>query len=95
QGLGLGGMSRAIRGAAPDVVIGIERGLLGARLLSWPGRRVSATDLAPARARALGADTSIPALIARGADLDRAGTALPPVPGPDEDAAILFTSGST
>ena len=95
QGLGLGGMSRAIRGAAPDVVIGIERGLLGARLLSWPGRRVSATDLAPARARALGVDTSVPALIARGADLDRAGTALPPVPGPDEDAALLFTSGPT
>src|SRR5699024_9306562 len=79
QGLGLRGMSRAVRGAAPDVVIGIERGLAGARMLSWPGRRISATDLAPARARALGADTSIPALIARGADLDRAGTALPPV----------------
>ena len=95
QGLGLGGMSRAIRGAVPEVVIGIERGLTGARLLSWPGRRISATDLAPARARALGVETSVPALITRGAQLDRTGAALPPVPSADEDAAILFTSGST
>ncbi|WP_454083310.1 AMP-binding protein [Georgenia sp. Marseille-Q6866] len=95
QGLGLRGMSRAIRGASPDVVIGIDRGLVGARLLSWPGRRVAVSELPPTQARALGVTDSLPGLTARGADLERAGTELPPVPSPDDDAAILFTSGST
>ena len=95
QGLGLRGMSRAIRGAAPDVVIGIDRGLAGARLLSWPGRRIAATELSPTAMRALGAETSLPALVSRGAALARAGAELPPEPDPDDDGAILFTSGST
>ncbi|WP_413450406.1 alpha/beta fold hydrolase [Georgenia phoenicis] len=95
QGLGLRGMSRAIRGASPDVVMGIDRGLVGARLLSWPGRRVAVSELPPAQARALGVSDSLPGLLARGAELERAGTDLPPLPGPDDDAAILFTSGST
>ncbi len=95
QGLGLRGMSRAIRGASPDVVIGIDRGLVGARLLSWPGRRVAVSELPTAQARALGVSDTLPGLIARGAELEGAGTDLPPLPGPDDDAAILFTSGST
>ncbi|WP_324653466.1 alpha/beta fold hydrolase [Georgenia sp. H159] len=95
QGLGLRGMSRAIRGAGPDVVIGIERGLAGARVLSWPGTRIAVSELPPATARALGVTDTLPGLIARGADLERAGADLPPVPAPDDDAAILFTSGST
>ncbi|PYF99190.1 Acyl-CoA synthetase (AMP-forming)/AMP-acid ligase II [Georgenia satyanarayanai] len=95
QGLGLRGMSRAIRGASPDVVIGIERGLVGARVLSWPGRRVAVSELPPAQARALGVTDTLPGLTARGAELEGAGTDLPPLPGPDDDAAILFTSGST
>ena len=95
QGLGLRGMSRAIRGASPDVVIGIDRGLVGARVLSWPGRRVAVSELPPAQARALGVSDTLPGLLARGAELEDAGTDLPPLPGPDDDAAILFTSGST
>jgi len=95
QGLGLRGMSRAVRGAAPDVVIGIERGLVGARLLAWPGRRIAAAELPPAALRAVGAETTLPALVARGAELERAGAALPPEPDPAADGAILFTSGST
>src|SRR5690606_40853206 len=47
QGLGLRGMSRAVRGAAPVVVIGIDRGLLWSRLLARPGRRIAAAGLAP------------------------------------------------
>ncbi|HLT83787.1 MAG TPA: AMP-binding protein, partial [Phototrophicaceae bacterium] len=95
QGLGLRGMSRAIRGAGPDLVIGIERGLVGARVLGWPGRRVAATELSPRAARALGVTDSLGGLVARGAQLEQAGTALPPEPDLDDDAAILFTSGST
>ncbi|MGO1509863.1 MAG: alpha/beta fold hydrolase [Actinomycetaceae bacterium] len=95
QGLGLRGMSRALRGADPDVLIGIDRALVGARLLGWPGRRVAATDLSPGRARALGARTTVPDLVARGALLERDGATLPAGPEPDDDAAVLFTSGST
>ncbi|WP_230976395.1 alpha/beta fold hydrolase [Georgenia wutianyii] len=95
QGLGLRGMSRAIRGAGPDVVIGIERGLVGARIMAWPGRRIAATELPAPAARALGVSDTLPRLLARGAGLERAGIALPPEPDLDDDAAILFTSGST
>jgi len=95
QGLGLRGMSRAIRGAGPDLVIGIDRGLVGARLLSWPGRRIAAGELTPSAARALGVSDTLPGLVDRGAELERTGAVLPPVPAPDDDAAILFTSGST
>ncbi|WP_154796904.1 alpha/beta fold hydrolase [Occultella kanbiaonis] len=95
QGLGRAGMSRAIRGADPDHLIGVERALVGARVLGWPGRRISVTDLAPARRRALGVEATVPGLIARGAALRAAGTDLGPMPAADDDAAILFTSGST
>ncbi|MGC5616538.1 alpha/beta fold hydrolase [Georgenia sp. Z1491] len=94
QGLGLRGMSRALRGADPSVVVGIERGLVGARLLRWPGRRVAAAP-GQARARALGAETTVDDLVARGAHLERTGATPPAGPDPDDDAAILFTSGST
>ncbi|MGC5629184.1 alpha/beta fold hydrolase [Georgenia sp. Z1344] len=95
QGLGLRGMSRALRGADPDLIIGIERGLVGARLLGWPGRRVAATELSPARTRVLGAESDVETLVARGAQLERTGAVLPGAPDPDDDAAVLFTSGST
>ncbi|MEE6296161.1 alpha/beta fold hydrolase [Georgenia wangjunii] len=95
QGLGLAGMSRAIRGADPDHLIGIERGLAGARLLGWPGRRIAVDDLAPARRRVLGVSASVGELIARGASLRAEGADLGPMPDADDDAAILFTSGST
>ncbi|TKV29903.1 alpha/beta fold hydrolase [Arthrobacter sp. NamB2] len=92
-GLGTRGLSRAVRGSAPDVVIGIERALGAARAFGWPGRRISATPLSAARRRVLRVDASLNDL--------RAATALPdvladsPVPAADADAAILFTSGST
>ncbi|MBK5248968.1 MAG: alpha/beta fold hydrolase, partial [Actinomycetales bacterium] len=39
-GLGTRGLTLAVRGSAPDHIIGIERALVGARLLRWPGRRL-------------------------------------------------------
>jgi acyl-CoA synthetase (AMP-forming)/AMP-acid ligase II/pimeloyl-ACP methyl ester carboxylesterase len=90
RGLGIRGLSRAVRGAVPDVVIGEVAGLAAARALGWPGRRISAASLPAAGSRALGVDASL-------SDLARAGRGrvLPPPPAPNADAAVLFTSGST
>ncbi|MFW7415338.1 alpha/beta fold hydrolase [Demequina sp. SO4-18] len=94
-GLGVSGLSRAVRGAQSDLVIGERRGLTAARALGWPGRRISTRPLAaPARA-ALGVSTSLTDLMSDGARVLAEGAALPPHPGPDADAAVLFTSGST
>ena len=90
RGLGIRGLSRAVRGAVPDVVIGEVAGLAAARALGWPGRRISAAALPAATSRALGVEASL-------SDLARAGRgrALPEPPAPDAEAAVLFTSGST
>ncbi len=45
-GLGVRGIHRALRGAAPQHVIGIPKGLALARLVTIPGARISTTDLA-------------------------------------------------
>ncbi|MHA7264060.1 alpha/beta fold hydrolase [Arthrobacter sp. TMN-37] len=89
-GLGARGLSRAVRGSAPDAVIGIERALAAARIFGWPGRRISVDALDPARRRLLAVDTSL-------AELRNSSGPAPdvPAPHPDTDAAILFTSGST
>ncbi|MGW9405419.1 alpha/beta fold hydrolase [Arthrobacter sp. NPDC055585] len=90
-GLGAKGLSRAIKGAGPDFIVGIERGLTGARLFGWPGTRVLAGEASPSRRRLLGVEHTVAGLTAAGAGQ--------PVPGwevdPDADAAVLFTSGST
>jgi len=45
RGLGLRGMRRAIRGAAPSHVVGSREGLILARTLRFPGVRISTRDL--------------------------------------------------
>ncbi|MCC3269936.1 alpha/beta fold hydrolase [Arthrobacter gengyunqii] len=96
-GLGTKGMGRAIKGAGPAYIVGIERALTGARLFGWPGIRISAETLSPAKARLLGVKHSVPELIAAGRDAtagrDSDGQWLRT--DPDADAAVLFTSGST
>lgn len=107
-GLGTRGLSRAVKGATPDFLIGIDKALAAASLLGWPGRRISVRDLPAARRRLLGVETSLTALARRGTSLRQEspqapGTAANPeaasVPGaapdPDAAAAVLFTSGST
>ena len=90
RGLGIRGLSRAVRGAVPDVVIGEVAGLAAARALGWPGRRLSAAALPTAAARALGVEASLSEVALAGR-----GRALPAPPHIDADAAVLFTSGST
>ncbi|MCK9794396.1 alpha/beta fold hydrolase [Isoptericola sp. 4D.3] len=89
-GLGVRGLTRAQRGAWPRFVVAQRKGLAAARALGWPGVRISAEPLAPAVRRALGVAHEL-------VDVARAGEgrALPPEPGPQDEAAVLFTSGST
>ncbi|RNE67086.1 alpha/beta fold hydrolase [Cryobacterium tepidiphilum] len=89
-GLGLRGLTRAVRGARPTHLIGALPGLTAARALGWPGQRISTARLPAPLARALGVSHSLADLVELGAD-----EALPPEPAPGDTAAILFTSGST
>ena len=94
-GLGVKGLSRAVRGAQSDYVIGERRGLTAARALGWPGRRISTHTFPAPIATMLGVAASLPSLMREGGrSLDK-GAALPPHPGPEMHAAVLFTSGST
>lgn len=94
-GLGLGGLTRAVRGARPDWIIGALPGLGAARALGWPGRRIATVSLpAPAR-KALRVEHTLVDVARRGARRLADGTALPAAPSPDAPAAVLFTSGST
>lgn len=88
-GLGVAGMTRAIRASDPQWVIGLKPGLTLARAAGWPGRRISMHGLGPIERAALGVETSVTAL-ARTKSTE-------PIrhPGREDDAVILFTSGST
>lgn len=89
-GLGVRGLSRAVRGSWPDVVVGELPGLTAARALGWPGIHISVARLPGVSARALGVSHDLTSI----ATLGR-GMPLPAEPAPDDPAAILFTSGST
>ncbi|NQX28155.1 alpha/beta fold hydrolase [Microbacteriaceae bacterium VKM Ac-2854] len=89
-GLGLKGLTRAVRGAWPDHVIGALPGLTVARALGWPGRKFSAQRLSGAARLSLGVESSLPELVERGK-----GVELPAPPAASAVAAVLFTSGST
>ncbi|WP_416365300.1 alpha/beta fold hydrolase [Rathayibacter sp. VKM Ac-2879] len=95
-GLGLRGLTRAVRGAWPDVVVGAVPGLTVARALGWPGERLSTQTLPRAAAAALRVDASIAEIAEIGREeLDRDPEALGAPPAAEAIAAILFTSGST
>ncbi|MEP7763438.1 alpha/beta fold hydrolase [Sanguibacter sp. 25GB23B1] len=99
-GLGLRGLTRAVRGAQADHVIGALPGLTAARALGWPGQKISTTLLPGAAARALGVTCALADVIDLGvhtlATESHGGPAALPVPPVASDpAAILFTSGST
>ena len=92
-GLGLRGLSRAVRGARPDHIISEVPGLTVARAFGWPGQRISVATLPAVSARALNVTTSLAGVIRAGEaahDLE-----LPHPPAASAVAAVLFTSGST
>ncbi len=93
RGLGIGGMRRAIRGAAPDHIIAIAPGLAITRDIDIPGVRILAGSATNSRRRLLGIDATLLEVAHDGerrrgeADLDSVAD--------DELALIAFTSGST
>lgn len=98
-GLGTKGLSRAIKGAQPEFLIGIDRALVGARALGWPGVKIAAEPLpddvkGKAKRKALKIETDLMDVERRGQEALNQGWQ-PPTLDPDSDAAVLFTSGST
>ena len=89
-GLGVRGLTRAVQSANPAYVIGIPKALAAARVMRWPGERISVVPLGPSRHRVLGAAITIE-------DLERLGTGreTPQPPSADDLGAVAFTSGST
>ncbi|MBM7050923.1 alpha/beta fold hydrolase [Rothia sp. ZJ1223] len=87
-GLGAKGLTRALKGAQPDFIVGIKTALLAAKTLGWPGARISADALPAPALKALGALGSI-------ADFAPVSLFEVEEADPDADAAVLYTSGST
>jgi olefin beta-lactone synthetase len=90
-GLGVGALSRAVKAAHPVAVIGIERALLAAKALGWAPTLVAAGSINRRVRRALGVEATLVEL----ADLGAVHDAELAWPEPDDEAAVLFTSGST
>src|SRR5699024_7182720 len=98
-GLGPQGMTRAVKAADPQWIIGEVPGLTLSRVAGWPGRRISVDALGGVQKRLLDVETSIAELVEAGTSESASGTVLSaedvPLPAPDADAVVLFTSGST
>jgi acyl-coenzyme A synthetase/AMP-(fatty) acid ligase/pimeloyl-ACP methyl ester carboxylesterase len=89
SGLGPSGMSAAVKAAAPAYLLGIPKALAAARVLRWPGRRISTV---PGSQRLIGVVGDLPDLRRTAAALP---AAMPARPDADADAAVAFTSGAT
>ncbi|MEO7845351.1 MAG: alpha/beta fold hydrolase, partial [Nocardioides sp.] len=90
KGLGFAGMRRALRGAGLDHVVAGLPGLAAARAMGLPGTRISVRPLDAGLRRLLGVTHDLDALARRGRTAP-----LPVEPGPDDDCAVVFTSGAT
>jgi acyl-coenzyme A synthetase/AMP-(fatty) acid ligase/pimeloyl-ACP methyl ester carboxylesterase len=89
-GLGARGISRALKSSGPRFLIGAPRALIAARLLGWPGQRISAVDLPACVERTLNVSTTLEALREY-----RHGGPGPQTPADSDPAAVIFTSGAT
>lgn len=89
-GLGARGISRSLKSATPRYLIGIPRALTAARVMGWPGGRISAVGLPPGVARCLAVSTTLDELRALGE-----GGPVPQTPDDSDTAAVIFTSGAT
>nr|MDJ0954799.1 alpha/beta fold hydrolase [Acidimicrobiia bacterium] len=89
-GLGAKGMTQALRSAAPDYLIGVDRAIAASRLLRWPGKRISVENPSTGKAGALGVWSSLPEIRAVGDARE-----LPEPPEAGDPAVVVFTSGAT
>ncbi|MBO3141470.1 alpha/beta fold hydrolase [Dermatophilus congolensis] len=94
-GLGLSGMGRALRGAGVHHVIAMSKAMPALPALRVPGTRFLVGDLPRLARKALGVRASFDDLRARGRALAAGGHTLPASRKPEDDAAVLFTSGAT
>ena len=92
KGLGLRGMGQALRGSRLDYVIADTAGLLAARAMRLPGRRIAVRDSRIGRAGQT--DLSLAELAARVVPARGAGDD-PVAVAESDEAAVLFTSGAT
>ncbi len=90
RGLGVRGMGRALRGAKLDHLVADTAGLLASRWMRLPGRRFAVQDRSAAIRRLGLVDRTFDELAAVGN-----GRSTAPDAGPDDEAAVLFTSGAT
>jgi acyl-CoA synthetase (AMP-forming)/AMP-acid ligase II/pimeloyl-ACP methyl ester carboxylesterase len=93
KGLGVRGMGRALRSANVNHVIGAGQGLAAAALMRLPGTRLLAGPPTASLRRALRADAAL-AELAGAAATERAAEQLPTA-APEDEAAVVFTSGAT
>jgi acyl-coenzyme A synthetase/AMP-(fatty) acid ligase/pimeloyl-ACP methyl ester carboxylesterase len=90
KGLGFTGMRRALRGAAPDHLIGGVPGLTAARLMRLRGSRIVVGRVPRPLARVLGVWHTLEELVEKGTT-----GPIPEEPSTDQDCAVVFTSGAT
>lgn len=90
SGLGRQGMQRALQSANPKYLVGIDKALIAARVLGWPGLRIALGKRSGVFTRSVRVITDIEALCQLGKD-----TKAPVWPAADCVAAVAFTSGST
>ncbi|MGQ7843960.1 alpha/beta fold hydrolase [Granulosicoccus sp. 3-233] len=90
SGLGRSGMQGALHSANPAWLIGIDKALLAARLLRWPGKRIAVGKRSAFMNRSLGIVTDMETLGEQGHVAPT-----PSFPAPEAVAAVAFTSGST
>ena len=90
KGLGLRGMGRALRGATIDHLIADTTGLLAARAMRLPGRKIAVRNPSAPVKRIADVQDSWSGLTASGS-----GHVVPPEGRAEDEAAVLFTSGAT
>jgi len=90
KGLGLRGMGRALRSARIDHLIADTAGLLAAGPMRVPGTRIATREVSAVLRRLARVEHTMPALAGTGHGLQ-----CPAEGGPDDEAAVVFTSGAT
>jgi acyl-CoA synthetase (AMP-forming)/AMP-acid ligase II/pimeloyl-ACP methyl ester carboxylesterase len=95
KGLGVRGMGRALRSARIDHQIADTAGLLAAGPMRVPGTRISTREVSAALRRVARVSHTLPTLARAGRDLPCPAEWGITESGPEDEAAVVFTSGAT